>query len=67
MQGDKDNLVPVQQSELLHAALRKVGVESELKIFPGAGHGGGLFTSPEVRQTVVDFFDRYLGKRATAQ
>jgi len=37
--GDKDNIVPVQQSINFDAALAKVGVPSRLIIVPGARHG----------------------------
>lgn len=67
MQGDRDNLVPLQQSELLHAALQKAGVESTLKIFPGAGHGGGPFSSPESFTLMGDFLDKHLRARTAAK
>ncbi|RYD63266.1 MAG: alpha/beta hydrolase, partial [Verrucomicrobiaceae bacterium] len=60
MQGDKDPLVPLQQSELLHAALQKAGVESHLEILPGAAHGGGAFNSAESLKRMADFFDKHL-------
>lgn len=66
MQGDKDNLVPLQQSELLHAALQKAGVESRLQVLPGAGHGGGAFTSVESLKLMADFFDKHLLQGAVA-
>lgn len=37
--GDADCLVPYQQSENLHRAVRKAGAHSELTIVPGVGHG----------------------------
>lgn len=58
--GDKDPLVPLGQSEELAAALKKVGVEVTLKVLPGAGHGGPVFTSPENFKMIVDFFDKHL-------
>ncbi len=60
MQGDKDTIVPAQQSEILDAALRQAGVESTLKILPGAGHGGPGFSSPENVQAMTDFLDKHL-------
>lgn len=60
LHGDKDGTVPLQQSESLHAALQKAGVESTLKVLPGAGHGGGAFMSPENLLVIADFFDRHL-------
>ena len=38
--GDADVVVPFQQSVILDQALKKAGVESTLKVIPGAGHGG---------------------------
>lgn len=57
--GDKDTLVPLSQSELLQAALKKAGVESELLVIPGAGHGNGVFTK-ETGAKVAAFFDKHL-------
>lgn len=55
--GDKDTTVPLEQSELLEAALKKAGVPVTLYVAKGLGHGLG---GPEVRQAVVEFFDRTL-------
>jgi acetyl esterase/lipase len=60
MHGTKDTSVPVDQSERLHAALRSVGVESTLKLLPGAGHGGKEFDSAESRALVRGFLDKHL-------
>lgn len=57
MHGNKDNLVPFQQSELLRDALQKVGVPVTLKIIAGAGHG---FGGREVDAQVAEFFERQL-------
>ncbi len=37
--GDKDDIVPLDQSRLLAAALEKGGVRVTLVVVPGAGHG----------------------------
>jgi acetyl esterase/lipase len=58
--GDKDPAVPVTQSELLHEALKKAGVESKLHIIKGGGHGGKGFTDPKVVEMVNGFFDKHL-------
>jgi acetyl esterase/lipase len=58
--GDQDPLVPLNQSELLHDALKKAGVESTLVPLKGAGHGGPAFNTAEVREQVAAFFDRHL-------
>jgi acetyl esterase/lipase len=57
MHGDKDNLVPYQQSELLRDALQKAGVPVTLKIIEGAGHG---FGGPEITRQVTEFFETQL-------
>ena len=60
LHGTADPGVPVDQSERLHAALRAAGVESTLKLLPGAGHGGKEFDSPESRALIQTFLDRHL-------
>lgn len=37
--GDKDDIVPVEQARLLHAALEKAGVRQKLVVMGGEGHG----------------------------
>jgi acetyl esterase/lipase len=56
LHGDKDNLVPYQQSELLRDALEKAGVPATLKIIPGAGHG---FAGPEITRQVDEFVEKH--------
>jgi acetyl esterase/lipase len=55
--GDKDDVVPLDQSRLLDAALAKAGVESTLVVVKGAGHGA---FGPDVNAKIVSFFDRWL-------
>lgn len=50
LHGDEDPLVPHCQSELLHEALNKHGVENELIIVPGGGHGDGMWEEPYINQ-----------------
>jgi dipeptidyl aminopeptidase/acylaminoacyl peptidase len=56
--GDRDWLVPREQSELLDKALREVGVESELIIVKGKGHAFGL-DDAQLKE-VAAFFRRHL-------
>lgn len=56
--GDKDPLVPHNQSELLYQALKDAGVPVSFHTVEGGGHGG--FTSTDIDKMVEDFFDRYL-------
>ena len=69
MHGDKDNLVPVEQSRELDEALRKAGVEVTLTVVPGAGHGFGGPGVAKLARQIDEFFDTHLLARpaATAQ
>lgn len=57
MHGDKDPLVPLNQSELLEAALKKAGVDVTFQVIKGAGHG---FAGPEINAKVREFLGRQL-------
>jgi acetyl esterase/lipase len=62
--GDKDPLVPLSQSELLHTALKDAKVSSDLWVIPGAAHGGKEFTAAlttgEHKNRIGDFFEKQL-------
>ena len=60
MHGDKDPGVPLDQSQRLHDKFKVAGVSSTLKVIEGAGHGGKEFQTPEVRQIILEFFNRHL-------
>ena len=55
--GDKDMLVPHNQSVLLNAALIKAGVSVKFHTVKSGGHG---FRNPEVDRMVQEFFDKHL-------
>ncbi len=57
MHGDKDDVVPFNQSEILHEALKKAGADTTFHPVKGAGHG---FGGPEIMKQVSDFFDKHL-------
>jgi acetyl esterase/lipase len=57
MHGDRDELVPHHQSEILTEALQKAGVDVTFKTVEGAGHG---FGGPDVMRQVEEFFDKHL-------
>ena len=57
LQGDEDDLVPVAQSERLHAALDQAGVKNQLILVPEAGHDGPMFSTPAIAAKVVHFLD----------
>ena len=64
LHGDHDSLVPLVQSELMEAALRKAGVPVELIVVKNAGHcfiPAGRPPSPtdaEIGKLIADFLDR---------
>ena len=58
--GDQDKLVPLQQSELIVAKLKKAGVETKLVVKQGAGHGW-LGLGSDLAQLVA-WFDQHLKK-----
>jgi acetyl esterase/lipase len=59
--GDKDQTVPIEQSEILTKALQNARVPVELIVLKGAGHGGTDFMKSEVVQKTMDFFDMNFG------
>jgi acetyl esterase/lipase len=62
MQGTHDPLVNAEQSRWLYDALKKAGVDAELEMIEGAGHGGPEFAAPQRRKMVLDFFNANLKK-----
>ena len=62
MHGDKDPLVPLQQSVILDAALKKAGVESTLQVYPGQGHGGPRFSDEAAIKLMVEFLAKHVSK-----
>ncbi len=65
LHGSDDSLVPVEQSERLHRALRRKGIRSELVVLPGVGHAFGL--QGENLRRVARFFRENLGADATGR
>lgn len=57
MHGEKDSVVPVSQSHLLHEALAAAGVESKLHVVPNGEHA---FFSAEMIPMIYQFFERHL-------
>ena len=61
--GDADETVPLSISQNFANALRAAGVNTEFKIYPGAGHSGLLFDAlaqekPRLVQDLVDFISQ---------
>lgn len=61
--GDKDALVPVQQSIEFDAALKKAGAESTLVIMQGEGHGLRPENLKRWREESLAFFEKHLRKQ----
>ncbi len=58
--GDADKLAPIQQSEVMVAKLREVGVSAELVVKKGKPHGWTSMDSD--MGTILDWFDKHLKK-----
>jgi acetyl esterase/lipase len=67
LHGNQDAVVPLEQSQILLQKLQSAGVQSQLIVVQGAGHGfskaGTQPISPsliEINQQIIDFFIRQL-------
>ena len=60
--GSFDCLVPHHQSTLLYNRLKEVNAAVEYVVHPHVKHGGGYFSTPEMKETIATFFDRTLRK-----
>ena len=58
--GDRDRLVPFQQSVLMYESLRAAGQPVELVRVRGAGHGGPGFWTAELMDLVDEFLGAHL-------
>ena len=62
--GDKDQLVPIEHSRKMLAALEKAKVDTKLVVVEGAGHG---FNAEQNKQQVApamfDWFDKHLADK----
>jgi acetyl esterase/lipase len=56
--GDKDTLVPLQQSEIMLAKLKEAGVPADLIVRKDAGHGWPTLLAD--LEKCADWFDKYL-------
>ena len=59
--GDKDPLVPLQQSQLLDSAFAKAGVAHNLIVVPGGGHDGSVVLATAAK--MLEWFEKYLAKK----
>jgi acetyl esterase/lipase len=56
--GNKDDLVPIQQAEIMVEKLKSAGVEAKLVVKEGAGHGWANMGKDAV--LIADWFDAHL-------
>lgn len=68
LHGDKDDIVPMSQSEILADKLDENGVEYELVIVSEGHHGftpypDELNGNRDMREIILRFLDKYLGER----
>jgi dipeptidyl aminopeptidase/acylaminoacyl peptidase len=66
MHGDKDGVVPLDQSRAFAEALKASGVKVNLVVLKGAGHGGREFMQPEQVKVIDAFLNENLVWRKTA-
>jgi len=59
MQGSKDPLVPVDQSQRLYDKLKAAGANVTLDIIEGAGHGGPEFAKEEKLKLIFTFLTKH--------
>jgi acetyl esterase/lipase len=64
LHGAEDPVVPPAQSRLLHGRYAKAGLESELHILPGAGHGGRPFKDQQTHRWIKAFLREHLDNPA---
>ena len=64
MHGEQDPVVPVAQSQRLHERYVQAGLDAELHILPGAGHGGRPFKDRQTYQWIRQFLQKHLGETA---
>jgi acetyl esterase/lipase len=60
LHGEQDQAVPVAQSRLLHERYVQVGLDSELHILAGAGHGGKPFKDSQTHRWIKEFLQKHL-------
>jgi acetyl esterase/lipase len=58
--GDQDPQMPINQSHELHGVYKQKGLDVQLVVVHGAGHGGSLFFAPEQKDLALAFLRRTL-------
>ena len=65
--GDKDELVPLEHSQKIHAAFQKNKVASQLLVIKDAAHGFGGEDRKQAEEAMANWFVRYLGRPKTSK
>ncbi|MCF0156687.1 MAG: alpha/beta hydrolase [Veillonella sp.] len=60
MHGSADQAVSPSQTEKVHQALQKEGIESTRYVVKDAPHGGPVWVEPQIMDIVIDFFNKHL-------
>lgn len=60
MHGEKDKVVPLEQSEAFAETLKEAKVPATLVVLKGAGHGGQEFLQPEQVKVIDTFLSEHL-------
>jgi acetyl esterase/lipase len=61
--GDKDDLVPINNSKIIFEAFQKVNVKTDFITIPGAGHGFRGDDAKKATAAMVSWFEQTLLKR----
>ncbi|MHC4203191.1 MAG: S9 family peptidase [Planctomycetota bacterium] len=66
--GQKDWNVPVLNSELMYQSLKRLGIETQLVVYPNSHHGGwGKEYNRDFYQRTLAWMDKYLKKDQQSQ
>ena len=57
--GTEDEVVLIDQSHRIVEKYNETGLESQLIVLPGAGHGGSKFFTHEHLRTLTSFLNRH--------
>jgi dipeptidyl aminopeptidase/acylaminoacyl peptidase len=60
LHGEADKTVPVEEAYHLQNLLEKKGIEYEMQIYPGAGHGFSGEISRAAGLRTLNFLEKYL-------
>jgi acetyl esterase/lipase len=61
LHGDRNEVVPLDQTRRFHERLTEIGAVSKLPLLRGAGHNDRqLFNTPSIHDRVADFLHRHL-------